>query len=64
MCRKLVGFIKCIGVLILVGMGLGSIILWKIKEDKKEKNVKRKARKALNAIEDIMNDVQDAFKRS
>jgi hypothetical protein len=64
MCRKLMNFTKCVGVLILLGLGVGSVVFWKIKEDKKERNVKRKAKKALNAIEDIMNDVQDVFKKS
>ncbi len=64
MCRKLMNFTKCVGVLILLVLGVGLVFFWKINEDKNELNVKRKAKKALNAIEDIMNDVQDVFKKS
>ena len=63
MCQKWMNIIKCAGFGLLVGSMLGAIFCYKNKEERKDKSMKRKAKKALAAMEDMMCDVQDMFKK-
>ncbi len=63
MCKGWMNFIKCAGVGLLVGTAVGAIFFCNNKEKIKEKNMKRKAKKAMDAMEDMLSDVKDMFKK-
>lgn len=64
MCTGWMNFIKFAGVGLLIGTAVGAIFCCKNKENVKEKNMKRKAKKAMDAMEDMLYDVKDMFKKS
>lgn len=63
MCRGWMNFMKCAVIGLLAGTAVGAIFCCKMKEERKDRSVKRKAKKALAAMEDMMCDVQDIFKK-
>ena len=63
MCNGVMNFMKCAAIGLLAGTAIGAVCCCKAKEEKKDRSIKRKAKKALCAMEDMMNDVQDMFKK-
>lgn len=64
MCNIWIDFIKCTGAGLLLGAAIGAFFCCKAKACKKEdRSIKRKARKAVEAMEDMMGEVQDMFVR-
>ena len=63
MCNGVMDFIKCAAIGLLAGTAIGAFFCCRAKEATKDRGIKSKAKKSLCAMEVMVNDVQDMFKK-